>query len=864
MEELFKILMLEDNVDDAEITKRLLFKSWPDCQIMLAIDKDRYKELLANFQPDIILSDHALPQFNSAEALSMARSRFPDIPFIMLTGEVSEEFAVTIIQLGADDYILKDRLNRLPAAIEAALNKRNIEKEKAEATQQLIRSEEKYRTLIEHAFDGIIIYAPNGTILDCNATACTLMGYIKDELNGHNIAELFFKEDLKIRPLYFETLKAGYPTLDYRRLKRKDGSFIEMEIGTKMMSDGSLMAIGRDITERKEAERKIRQSETNLRALFENTSEGFMLIDNEGIVISFNKKSEEYTWLVEKPRIKNGDLLIDFIEESRRKFFKENFASVLKGQNVYYDHCFNRAGAKMRWIGFTMTPVIEKSLIKGVCISGRDITETKTAEEVLNKKLLENQILTERLSNILNTLPAKIALLDQDGRIAEINEHWKNTIGRNPFLGADFAVGENYLRLVENTTTGQDEKSVSKGIEEVLQNKLNDFTKEYSFEEPAGPIWYRMMVSPLLQKEKAGAVVMHIDITERKNAEAVLRATLKELSDYKIALDESSIVSITNPKGIITYVNENFCKISQYQSHELLGKEHQIVKSGYHSKEFIKTLWATIGEGRIWRNEMKNRNKSGDFYWLDITIVPFLNERGKPVQYVSINKDITQKKLMEQEIEEQKVQEHKKIIRAILKGQEKERNHIGQELHDNINQILAGAKLYLSMTGHKKEALKELIQYPLELIDNAISEIRILSSRHVTPPRNINLEDLIRSLLEKLKMSTSIETNFSFRPFHKQIDDDLKLNIYRIIQEKIANVVKHAQASHVEVALESDDKMVYIFVKDNGKGFDINDKRNGIGISNMINRVESFNGNMQIDTIPGSGCQVKISIPIHE
>jgi DNA-binding response OmpR family regulator len=193
MEELFKILMLEDNVDDAEITKRLLFKSWPDCQIMLAIDKDRYKELLANFQPDIILSDHALPQFNSAEALSMARSRFPDIPFIMLTGEVSEEFAVTIIQLGADDYILKDRLNRLPAAIEAALNKRNIEKEKAEATQQLIRSEEKYRTLIEHAFDGIIIYAPNGTILDCNATACTLMGYIKDELNGHNIAELFLK-----------------------------------------------------------------------------------------------------------------------------------------------------------------------------------------------------------------------------------------------------------------------------------------------------------------------------------------------------------------------------------------------------------------------------------------------------------------------------------------------------------------------------------------------------------------------------------------------------------------------------------------------------------------------------------------------
>ena len=358
-----------------------------------------------------------------------------------------------------------------------------------------------------------------------------------------------------------------------------------------------------------------------------------------------------------------------------------------------------------------------------------------------------------------------------------------------------------------------------------------------------------------------------------------LKKTLREISDYKYALDESSIVSITDEKGIIKHVNNNFCRISKYSREELIGQDHYITNSGYHPKEFMLNLWTNIGNGTIWRGELKNKAKDGTYYWVDTTIVPFLNEDGEPYQYMSVRTDITERKLVERKLEQANRELNRRAVELGVSNKELEQfayvaSHDLQEPLNTTSSFVG--LLQKQYSGRFDDKADKYLAYILQasdrmkiLIKDLLDYSRIGNKKEI---KSVSCNSILIDVLSDLDSAIN-ESQARIVYGALPVINGYATEIKQLFQEMIMNAIKFRKkgtAPQITISAKKSKEFWEFAFEDNGIGIDekFNDKifvifrrlhtRNeyqgsGIGLSHCKKIVELHNGKIWFTSKPGMG-----------
>jgi PAS domain S-box-containing protein len=474
---------------------------------------------------------------------------------------------------------------------------------------------------------------------------------------------------------------------------------------------------------------------------------------------------------------------------------------------------------------------------------------------------------------------AIVAMTDPGGRITYVNDKFCaiSRYSREELLGQDHRIinsghhPKEFIRELWHT--------IANG--RVWHGEIKNRAKDGSF------YWVDTTIVPFLndQGKPRQYIAIRADITERKRAEEQLRESTKEVIDLKAALDEHAIVAITNPAGRITYVNEKFCAISKYSREELLGQDHRIINSGHHPKEFIRDLWREIAHGRVWHGEIKNRAKDGSFYWVDTTIVPFLDEHGKPRQYVAIRADITERKAAEDAVLKLNAELERRVaertaeleafsysvshdLRAPLRGIDGFARILQEDYRDRLDDEGRRVLGVVCSEAHRMG----------RLIDNLLDFSRL--GRQQMENTEVDMTALARGVIdEQLRGGASHRPEVELHPLPLARGDRAMLR--QVLVNLIGNAVKftsRATAPRIKIGGSAGEGQSGYHITDNGAGFDeqFKDKLfrvfqrlhaedefegTGVGLALVQRIIQRHGGRVWAEGRPGSGATFHFTLP---
>jgi PAS domain S-box-containing protein len=474
-------------------------------------------------------------------------------------------------------------------------------------------------------------------------------------------------------------------------------------------------------------------------------------------------------------------------------------------------------------------------------------TRTEQAETRSEKAIRASELSYRRL---FEAAKDGILILEADtGRISDVNPFLTETLGfsHGELVGTPIWELGSFRDIVSN-----------KAKFEQLHRQGYVLSENLPLETRDGRKIAVEFVSHVYQADGKRVIQCNIrDITERKRTEAQLIASFKEIGDLKSAMDHHAIVAVTDPQGKITYANDKFCAISKYSREELLGQDHRIVNSGYHSKTFMMGLWNTITQGRVWHGEFKNKAKDGSFYWEAATIVPFLDKQGKPRQYVAIRTDITEHKAAEEKIVrlntelEQRVVERTAQLQAANNELEAFSYSVSHDLRAPLRHVLGFAELLQKDAGPSlsKKNMGHLttISQEAKRMGSMIDDLLVLShvGRAELQTTEVNLDALVQETLGDFQADCK-ERNIVWEIHPLTIVRADRALLRLVLVNLISNAVKFTR-TRAEAKIEigrapSGDGETVIFIRDNGAGFDPQYAGKLFGVFQRLHTQEEFEG----------------------
>jgi PAS domain S-box-containing protein len=608
-----------------------------------------------------------------------------------------------------------------------------------------------------------------------------------------------------------------------------------------------------EIGERKKTEEKLIQEKKLCKTIIESFPGIFKIMDKNNRILDWNHMLEVLSGYTAE-EIPHLNALKDFHDARDQKRILELMQKAYNTGKVSAEVDMRMKDGRILNFYYIARPINYNGK-PCLIASGIDMTERKKAEaQIIKEKELSNQI--------LDSIPGLVGLFDENLRFLRWNKNFEIVSGYTP----------EEIPLLHGVNDFFDNEHDKKRIFKILREM---FMKGFGSAE-VSPIMKNGRVVTLYfngrrinYEGKPCMLCIGVDITKRKKAEKELSLAYKRLTYH---VDNTPLAIIECDRNmVINRWSKRAEEIFGWKESEVLGKNMFALKMIYEKdKSIVEQQVEELLNGSGDRNQMLNRNytKEGNVIYCEWYNSALRNQQGNIVTILSLVHDVTERRNAEETMH-QSYQQIRSLTEHLQNIREEERTYIAREIHDELGQQLTVLKMDVAWLSKKvngkNDAVEEKIKDLLNLLDNTVQSVRRISSE-LRPGilDDLGLAAAIEWHLNEFEKRSGVQTHFNYPEEERQLPGPVKTNLYRIFQESLTNVARHAQASEVTVNLAQQDGQITLTIKDNGQGFDqhLAGKKRTLGILGMKERAAMMGGTYEIQSEPGIGTNISVVIPL--